>query len=72
MVGVFPESYPNFNWKIINYKNKDQLVQLFNNLDRASISDLYANIDTFISRYTLNKVKKDIKDTLLTVINTND
>ncbi len=71
-VGVFPESYPNFNWKTITYKNKDQLVQLFNNLDRDSISDLYANIDTFISRYTLNKVKKDIKDTLLTVINTND
>lgn len=70
-LGVFPETYPDFNWKTWKYKDKEELITLFNQLNWKQIHNAYQEIDTFVAQRTKNNCVMQLEKQLIDLIQNN-
>lgn len=67
-IGIFPKTYPDFNWKTVSYSSEKELVVFFNNLNYNYLEKLYKGLEVYANQYTFDKVKEELKQKLLAII----
>lgn len=68
-IGIFPATYPPFNWHTLRYKNEAALIQLLNSLNNNTLQKEYTYLEKYIPQHTLSRVRQSVETQLLTITN---